>query len=160
MPVAASGAFLNAANGRLWITDGATTPALTLIPTTGIEETPIMAEDTWYDTTNISGGVAHEDGAVGGVGLHLAVTTKAINAGGTSPSLNAKLAVIAGCKDLPEATRRYEFVYAAPNGTASIATFAICDVATIKGQTENAGALTFTLKRRGAATAYTTALPA
>jgi hypothetical protein len=151
-------AFVNSAR-KLFITDGAATPALSFIPTTTMEEQPADTEETWHSSSDVVGGQAHENGAITGTGMSFNCECVFEKDGAATPALKASLKTIRDLKFGSSSARRRQFVWVEADGTMRIAWFDVMNIASNKGDTKSVAKLSWTLKRRGADAEYTGTLP-
>ena len=146
--------FVNSAR-RLYLSSGGSTPTHTHIPTLVLEEMPGTREETWFSSADVVNGAAHENGAVTAQSMGYRVETKMFKTADATSQLNAALKTIKDCKNASGADVRKNFVIVEPDGDMWAVTCDVLNVVTLRGKTEDAAAMIFDLKRRGAPAAYT-----
>lgn len=150
-------AFTNSAR-RLYVSADGAAPYVH-IPTVVLDELPNTHEETWFSSADVVDGMPAENGVVTGQAMAYRVQTKMFQTDDATPQLNAGLKTIKACKHKAGSDARRSFVIVEPDGDKWALTCDVLNVATLKGATEDAAAMTFDLKRRGAAIAYTGTLP-
>jgi len=150
--------FLNSVR-RLYLSDGGTTPVLTLIPTLEFEEIPVCKEETWWSAADVVSGVPYQGGAVTAQGKAYKVETKMFKTADATPALNTALQTLRACRNQVGLAVRKTFIIVEPDGTVEQCDCDVLHVVTIKGRTEDSAGMTFALHRRGAPVAFSGTLP-
>jgi hypothetical protein len=146
---------------KLYLTDGASTPVLSLVPTTSIDENSESVEQTWFSSADVGAdGTAYENGAITAQKQSYKCTAKLFLTSATTPAMVASLGTIRACKGLSGMAVRKQFVVVEADGNATIAYFDVKGVTTTKGGTEGVPDMEWTIVRRGIPATYAGTFPA